>query len=185
MTWKSFHNRGETLRAVTAVADQRLDGRLPLDVEGVAETFEDELALLGALQLRWHARLSGEMEREIAFHQPMDLRGAVVSAWRETARQLPGTRAIMDRHREEPLDERMATAVAKATAKEHAMLAVMAGLASAQDDAAVRIGADLEAEARAGLELRPVRHRADRPSLLDRLRVDRPLLDRLRAALAA
>ena len=77
MTWKSFHRRGEILRTVIATADASRDGVLPMDVEGVAETFGDELRLLGALQLRWHTRLAGRIEREL-MHQPMDLEGAVV-----------------------------------------------------------------------------------------------------------
>ena len=55
----------EILRDVIATADRRRDGRLPLDVAGVAETFGDELTLLGALQLRWHTRLARpSIERE-------------------------------------------------------------------------------------------------------------------------
>ena len=54
MTWTSFHRRGEILRDVIASANRRRDGRLPMDLIGVAETFGDELSLLGALQLRWH-----------------------------------------------------------------------------------------------------------------------------------
>ena len=54
--------RGEVLHAVIATADSRRDGALPLDVDGVADTFGDELALLGALQLRWHTRLAGRQD---------------------------------------------------------------------------------------------------------------------------
>lgn len=147
MTWTSFHRRGEILRSVTRVADERLDGALPMDVPGVRETF-DELSLLGALSLRWHTRLAGRIERELMY-QPMDLEAAVVAAWHHTADELPGVRAILDRHREQPLDDEMAAAMAKAAAKEHLLLAVMAGLGSAEDAATVAVGARLEAEARA------------------------------------
>ena len=170
MTWKSFHRRGETLRAVTAAADRRLDGRLPWDVDGVPEAFADELDLLGALQLRWHTRLSGHLERETQ-RTPMDLEQAVVAAWQATAAELPGTRAILDRHRAEPLGEAMADALATAMDKEHVMLAVTAGLASARDARAARTGARLEERARSSW-VQP--HRAGgqhaRPRLLDRLR---------------
>ena len=44
MTWKAFHNRGETLRAVIATAAVRRDGLLPMDVPGVAETCRDASA---------------------------------------------------------------------------------------------------------------------------------------------
>lgn len=171
MTWTTLPNRGETLRAVTAEADRRLDGRLPMDVDGVAEAFGDELTLLGALQLRWHARLSGRIERELLLNEPMDLESAVVDAWRATAADLPGTRAILDRHRDHPLDDAMAQAVAKATAKEHAMLAVTAGLAGVQDAAAARVGGRIESEARATYVVpQRVRGPQRRASILDRLR---------------
>src|SRR5215208_3136125 len=103
MTWKSFHRRGEILHTVIATANDRQDGILPMDVAGVAETFGDELALLGALQLRWHTRLAGRIEREL-MNQPMDLERAVVTAWRGTRDELPGVRLIIDRYRSEPTD---------------------------------------------------------------------------------
>ena len=114
MTWKSFHHRGETLRAVIATANVRRDGLLPLDVAGVRETFEDELALLATLQLKWHTRLSGRIERELVA-EPLDLAGAVERAWQEVADEMPGVRAILDHYRAEPVDEAMAEAMAKAT----------------------------------------------------------------------
>src|SRR5690348_1859493 len=49
MTWKAFHNRGETLRSVIAASARRRDGILPMDVDGVSEFFRDELDLLAAL----------------------------------------------------------------------------------------------------------------------------------------
>ena len=174
MNWTSFHRRGEILRSVTAVADRRLDGALPMGVDGVRECF-DEHQLLGALQLRWHTRLAGRIERELMY-QPMDLEQAVVTAWHRTADELPGIRAILDRHREQPLDPAMAEMMSKATAKEHLLLAMMAGQGSAEDAATVAAGARLEARARASYT--PTRPPAD---------ADRPttLLTWLRAALAA
>jgi hypothetical protein len=175
MTWKSFHRRGEILRTVIATADARRDGTLPMDVDGVTETFGDELSLLGALQLRWHTRLAGRIEREL-MHQPMDLEQAVISAWRATADELPGVLAIVDRHRAEPLDAAMAEAMAKSAAKERTLLAVMAGQSSAQDEAAARVGARIEAAARAGH--RPV----GASPVVD---ANHGLLERIKAALAA
>ena len=98
MTWTSFHRRGEILRSVTRVADERLDGALPLDVPGVRETF-DEHSLLGALSLRWHTRLAGRLERELD-RAPHDPEAAMAAARRQTARDLPGVRAVLDRHGE-------------------------------------------------------------------------------------
>lgn len=155
MTWTSYRNRGEILRTVIATADARRDGLLPWDVEGVAESFGDELTLLGALQLRWHTRLAGRIEREL-MARPMAFEAAVVDAWRATAAELPGIRAIVDHHRAEPLDEQMAAAMDKATAKERILLAVMAGQASAHDSGAAAVGARIEEKARDGWVLAPV-----------------------------
>ena len=110
MTWTSFHRRGDVLREVIAAADRRRDGRLPSDVDGVPETFADDLDLLAALQLKWHTRLAGRIERE-QMTQPMDLRAAVVRAWHRTAEELPGIRAILDAQRDHPADEATADAV--------------------------------------------------------------------------
>jgi len=169
MTWQSFHRRGEILRTVIATADERRDGVLPMDVEGVRETFGDETALLAALSLRWHTRLSGRIEHEL-MEQPMDLEQAVVAAWHATARELAGVRAILDHYREHPRDEAMAAVLSTSTAKERVLLASMAGLVSRHDDAAIRVGGALEQRARASY--RPLRsHRAPQaPSLLGRLK---------------
>jgi hypothetical protein len=174
MTWKSFHRRGEILRTVIATADRRRDGLLPMDVDGVAETFGDEQSLLGALQLRWHTRLAGRIEREL-MHQPMELESAVVAAWHDTAEELPGIRAIVDHYRHEPRDEAMAAMMAKSAAKEHILLAVMAGRVSAHDATAARVGESIEHTARA--TFRPIR-----PAVED---TGSGLLGRIKAALAA
>lgn len=171
MTWKSFHSRGEVLRTVVEVADTRRDGLLPLDVDGVRETFNDELTLLGALQLRWHTRLAGRIERELV-QQPMDLRRAVVVAWRATADENAGIRAIIDHYTEHPVDDAMAETLARSAAKGWTLLAVMAGLSSLPANAAtLRIGAEIEASARTEATVEVAA-----PS---------SLLERLRAALAA
>lgn len=170
MTWTAFHSRGEILRAVSAAADARVDGRLPLDVDGVREAFDDELDLLGALQLKWHTRLAGRIDRALT-SQPLDLEAAVIDAWHETAEELPGIRLVLDHHREHPLDDRMAVVLDRAAAKEQTMLAVMAGRAGTESTGAASVGAAIESRARASRG--PVRrqrqaHRA--PGLLDRLK---------------
>ena len=175
MTWNAFHSRGETLRAVSTAADARLDGRLPLDVDGVREAFDDELDLLGALQLKWHTRLAGHIDRAL-MSQPLDLESAVIEAWHRTAEELPGVRMVLDHHREHPLDDRMAAALETATAKEQTVLAVMAGRAGTQNTGAAAVGAGIESRARATRP--PVR----RPP---QVRRGPGLFDRLRAALAA
>lgn len=176
MTWKSFHNRGETLRSVIATANTRHDGRLPMDVAGVAETFgpehAGELDLLGALQLKWHTRLAGHIERAL-MDQPFDLPGAVVTAWGNAYDELPGVRAVLDHYRDEPLDDAMAGAMAKAAVKERALMATMAGQAGVgQEAAAARIGARIEERARTRHAALPTitiqSHRG--PSLVQRLK---------------
>jgi hypothetical protein len=171
MTWKSFHNRGEILRSVIATAGVRRDGILPMDVSGVAETFGDELSLLGALQLKWHTRLAGYIERELVT-QPLDLQGSVEIAWGNAADELPGVRKILDHYRAEPTSEAMATAMAKATAKEHVLLAVMAGQSSVDDPKAVPSGARIEARARLAHQdtVSVPSERPEQPSLLERLK---------------
>jgi hypothetical protein len=133
---------------VTAAADTRRDGLLPMDVEGVPETFGDELALLAALQLRWHTRLSGHLENALT-PGPTDTDGAVVDAWHAAADELSGTRLVLDHYRAEPLDEAMAGALRRSVAKEHVLLAAMAGRNAADVAATVAAGRALEERARA------------------------------------
>ena len=173
MTWTAFHRRGEVLRTVVETADQRVDGELPLYVPGVAETFADATDLLGALQLRWHTRLAGRIEREL-MAQPMDLERAVVTAWQRTADEMPGVRAILDRHLDHPLDDGMSRVAATAAAKEHVLLAVMAGRGGPADPESVTVGARIEQRARETYV--PARHLAQEPHTF---------FGRLKAALAA
>lgn len=185
MTWDAHHRRGEVLRAVVDEANARRDGVLPLEVPGVAETFGDELSLVGALQLRWHTRLAGRIERALGEHSS-DLEYAVLSAWRTTARELAGVRAILDAMAEHPSPE-MARALEVSRRKDWALMAAMAGRAGALDESAARIGRDLEQQARAAYNptLTP-RHRGVAP--VDGT-VDgtgrRSLFGRLKAHLAA
>src|SRR5689334_4197467 len=95
MTWNAFHHRGEILQTVIDTADVRRDGVLPMDLPGVADTFVDELDLIAALALKWHARLSGNIEREL-MAQPMDLEAAITHAWRKSSNEAPGIRMIID-----------------------------------------------------------------------------------------
>lgn len=166
--------RGEVLRDVIAAADARRDGVLPMDVPGVAETFATEPVLLGALQLRWHTRLAGAIERALQA-QPLDLEAAVVGAWHETARAMPGVRRVIDRRTEGGPGALAGSALGKALAKEHELLAVAAGLGSGADEAALRAGAELADRARASYVETPPGPARRRPLTL---------VDRLKAALA-
>lgn len=171
MTWTAFHRRGEVLREVVETIDARRDGRLPLDVPGVAETFRDELDLLAALHLKWHARLSGNIERAL-MDQPMDLEAAVIGAWRRAAGELPGLRLVMDHYRGRPTDREMAAALARAREKEWSGLAVAAGIASDGGARAARVGRRVEEAARAGIDttLPPTVDEPDSPSLVERIK---------------
>ena len=167
MTWTTFHHRGEVLRTVIRTADARRDGVLPMDVSGVRETFGDELTVLGALQLRWHTRLSGHLERAMADH-PADLDLAAIDAWHATADELPGTRLVLDHYRAEPLDDPMASALTISAAKERVLIAAMAGRGGARTEATVASGLELEQRARDAH--RPVPTSPGPRGLLGRLR---------------
>jgi hypothetical protein len=147
-TWEKFHRRGDVLRAVMDEANRRRDGALPTTLPGVAETFGDDLALVAALQLRWHTRLAGQVERALS-EQPSDLESAVLNAWRDTARELEGVRMVLDAHEAHPTDERMAEVLRAAHRKDWLMLAAMAGKAGVHDPGAARAGRALEERARA------------------------------------
>lgn len=194
MTWNSFHRRGEILRDVVETADERRDGVLPMQLPGVTESFTDEIDLIGALLLKWHARLSVQVERTLG-HEPLDPEAAVASAWRATAEQLPGVRLVIDRCTAAPEGSPMAQAMARAQHREWARLAAAAGLAHDQGPRALAAGLRLEALAREGLDLRPaaapvpaqqvVPTEAATPVGPDRSADRESFVERLKAALAA
>ncbi|MFL6106778.1 MAG: hypothetical protein ACJ72D_08865 [Marmoricola sp.] len=171
MTWNAFHHRGEILQTVIDAADARLDGELPMNLPGVSETFHSELDLIGALSIKWHARLSGNIEREL-MHQPMDIEAAIVAAWRKTSAEAPGIRMIIDRYTESPSDPEMADALARVREKEWLKLASAAGLSSDESVAAARAGERVADKARAAASA-PATKTVDTvgpPSLVDRIR---------------
>jgi hypothetical protein len=177
MTWDSFHRRGEVLRSVLAHAETHRDGRLPMELDGVAETFSDELTLLAALQLRWHTRLAGTIEYEL-MSRPGQLEDAVTVAWCRTAAELAGVRAILDAYTERPTSEEVAHLLDKALRKDWTLMAAMAGRAAPGDERAPQVGRLIELRARETYrpELPTVpmagRHAAieGRPSLLARVK---------------
>ena len=180
MTWDAHHRRGEVLRAVIDEANARGDGALPMGLPGVDRTFADELDLLAALQLRWHTRLAGCIERAL-MEQPTDLESAVLSGWHMAARELGGVRAILDTYTARPTSAKMGAALERARDKDHMMMAAMAGKASADDPRGAHVGRRLEEQARTSWNPFPAavpRHRAgERPT--------GSLIGRLRARLAA
>ncbi len=195
MSWTAFHSRGETLRAVVDAANAAQDGVLPTQVPGVAENFTDAVDLVGALLLKWHARLSGNIERAL-MREPMDLESAVATAWRTTAEQLPGVRLVVDRCVLLPGTAEMETAMERAREREWARLAAAAGLANDQGPRAVEAGRRVEERAREGLALQAVPEPA--PNTTERTVGDTPtvettnaqapaesFVDRIKAALVA
>lgn len=183
MTWTAFHHRGEILQTVIETADLRRDGMLPTDVPGVAEKFRDDLDLIAALHLKWHTRLSGNIEREL-MSQPLDLEAAVAAAWARTGAEMPGARLIIDRYTAAPSDSEMARALTKAQTKEWLKLAAAAGLANDESGAAARAGEQVEARARAAAPAPETAVAEPAASSADDV-VTPSLVDRIKAVLAA
>ncbi len=180
-TWNEVHRRGDVLRAIVDEANARRDGVLPMELPGVAETFNDDFSVVTALQLRWHTRLSGSIERAL-MDQPMDLEDAVVGAWRATARELVGVRRILDAYTAHPTSEKMADALTTAHRKDWDLMAAMAGKASVNDERAAHVGRAIEEKARAAYNpAAPApRHRAESDSVRNG-----SLIGRLKSVLAA
>jgi len=135
------------------------------------DTPADVHAFIGDLLLRWYTKLSGRIELEL-MSQPMDLEQAVITAWHRTADALPGTRDIIDRHRDRPTDDTMAVMLSKAAAKEHLLLAVMAGKGNEGDVSTIATGALIEAAARSTYVRSDLVEidRAARPTFFDRIK---------------
>jgi hypothetical protein len=171
------------LQTVVEIADTRRDGRLPMDLPGVAETFRDELDLLAALWLKWNARLSGNIERALTT-EPLDLEDAVASAWQRTSEQAPGVRLILDRYLENPTTPEMAAALSRATEKEWIRLAAAAGLANDEGPAAARVGRELELKARTQSSARATASTAGGTTNVDESATP-SLVARIKAVLAA
>lgn len=148
MSWETFHSRGSVLGDVIAFADQDRSGRLPMALPGVAENFHDELDLLSALMLKWHARLSGHVERELV-DDPLDLPLAVTIAWRRAADELPGVRSVIDHYTAHPTGDFMADCLDRAKQLEWRRMAAAAGMFNQESSASLAVGERIEAEARA------------------------------------
>lgn len=166
MTWDTHHRRDLVLHDAMAAAEdahRRGDGvLLPWsDIEGAEETFGSPENLLRALQMRWHTRLSGAIERELS-EQPWDLPLGVVHAWRALASEMPGVRRVLDVYVDK---ETMQTA----RSKEWVLLASASGLAAMDDPEAVRIGQQVEHRARSVTVDRTVPHAPEPETWIGRL----------------
>lgn len=169
MTWTAYHHRDDVLRAVVDAANSRRDGVLPRDVEGVADTFDDDLRLVGALQLKWHTRLTGQIDRALMDY-PDDFADAVIRAWQATYSELGGVRMVLDGFVAEPADDEMAHSLEVANRKDWTYLAVSAGLASTGDEQAVELGRRLEGTARTSYRRATPAPAQQRCTLVDRIK---------------
>src|SRR6478735_1402653 len=139
MTWNAVHTRTDVLRSVVDEANRRRDGGLPLELPGVADTFDDAFALVTALQMRWHTRLAGLVEASLD-DDPTEAEDAVVAAWRRAATDLPGVRAILDAQLDDPATPQLGAALRTAHRKDLVLMAAMAGRPTPSTAAAVRAG---------------------------------------------
>ena len=165
MTWDAYHRRKNVLREMLAIADRRPGTTLTelLDsVVGAREAFPTDVDALFDVQMTWFQRLSGQMDRLLSGeHESPDL--VPVTAWVTTAAELPGARALLDAHRDEP-------ALRTAFAKELAYLAMSAG--SVVGNELTTHGRRIQETARDRLAAAPAVPADDsaRPGLITRLR---------------
>ena len=153
MTWTVTHHRGAILRAVAHEVNAQNTGLLPMHLEGVAETFHDELDVIAGLYLQWHARLSANVDDALMAEND-DPAGLVAGAWAKTAQQLPGIRRVIDTYTENPLDDRMADALDKARRTELARLGCAAGASQLANETAEHTGEEIVSHARGLAQIR-------------------------------
>ncbi|MET1036717.1 MAG: hypothetical protein ABW075_00500 [Aeromicrobium sp.] len=165
MTWDAYNRRKKTLREMLAIADQRPEitlAELLATVDGAADAFASQTEVLFELQMTWFQRLGGHVDRLLSEgSESPEL--VAVTAWVTTAADLPGARALLDAHRDEP-------ALGKAFAKELGYLAMAAGVPAHGPDAVAR-GRRIQDSARAtaaATAAEPVE--PPRPSLMTRLK---------------
>lgn len=163
MTWDAYHRRRNTLQEMLAIADERRELTIVdlLDVvDGAHDAFGSTDEVLFELQATWFQRLSGHIDRLLADgHETPEL--VAVTAWVDTAADLPGARNLLDSHRDEP-------ALRKAFAKELAYLATSAGVPTRDVVAQGQRIQDAAREAVDGLPTAPLD--PPRRSLMARLR---------------
>lgn len=145
-------SRAGVLHAVIEETLARNDGQIPTDIDGIDTFFDGIEDLANALLLRWHTRLVASLERELA-DEPEDREDAVIEAWRHANWNYRGVRKVIDDFAEHPPTEEVARAVRATARNDWAAMALAAGLASAFDEPAVRVGHCLELEARRRLRL--------------------------------
>jgi AcrR family transcriptional regulator len=165
--------RASVLHAVIEEILERNDGQLPTGVDGIDAHFDNVEDLANAVLLRWHTRLIASLERGL-INDPEDRREAVIEAWRHAAEVYSGVRTVIDQLGANPPTDRVRYAVMTTLRNDRAAMAIAAGLASGVDAAAVRVGHQLELEARSrGLTQHRTGRRSRTSSVLHRLRATR------------
>lgn len=183
MTWNVTHHRGEILRAAADHVNEMNTGVLPMELDGVAETFADELDLIAGMYLKWHARLSGNLDDAMA-PESVDPDVTVARAWEKTAQQLPGIRKLIDNYTQNPVDDRMRTALDKAQRKEWASLAFAAGITQVPGTTAEQAGRQIQEMGRGLTEVDRVTA-APKKKVVNATAVDTNFVNRIKAALVA
>ena len=128
MTWDAYNRRKTALREVLAIVDSRRDLTATdlLDrVDPRRDAFDNEDQLLLEAQLAWFQRLSGGLDRASDKSTP---EASATGVWIELAAQMPGARALLDAHLENP-------ALAKGLANERIMMAAVSGVPMHHPDA--------------------------------------------------
>ena len=130
MTWNAYNRRKEVLREMLAIADQRRNDITLTDLldtfDGGREAFANETELLFDIQMNWFQRLSGQLDRLLV--ESVDTPEIMaITAWVNAAGEMPGARALLDAEVNNP-------ALAKAFAKELALLAASAGVPANHPD---------------------------------------------------
>ena len=145
-------SRAGVLHAVIEEILARNDGQIPTDIVGIDTFFDGIEDLANALLLRWHTRLVASLERGLA-DEPEDREDSVIEAWQHANWIYRGVRKVIDDLADHPPNAEVAHAVRATARNDWAAMALAAGLASAFDEPAVRVGHRLELEARRRLRL--------------------------------
>ncbi|WP_375002882.1 hypothetical protein [Aeromicrobium sp. CTD01-1L150] len=175
MTWDAYNRRKTALRDMLALADRHEDVKLAHLIEtvpGAREAFDDPRIALFDAQMAFVQRVRGRVDMMLGDglqNESVRHEEAVVQAWAEVAQSMRGARKLLDAAEAEG-------DLAKAFAKERAMLATMAGVPALHPDLD-----DHGARLRAAARERVAEHQA-----LDALSEPRGgIIGRLRDALAA
>ena len=141
MTWTSFHRRGDVLRDVIAAADQRRDGVLPRDVAGVSRDLRrrPRPPRRPPAEVAHPPRRPDRARADAPADGPARGRRARLAGRPPTSCPASGPSSTASGPR--PPTTATAAIMRKSAAKEHVLLAVMAGLASAHDARAAAVGA--------------------------------------------